>query len=432
MIRIEQTLDLTAVKNFKEKLLQWSQRFKEVVFLDGNDISDPYSSFDYALAVEAESLIEWNSSDALRMLSEFRSDKQDWIFGYLSYDATSEKQIAHSDKGLGFAKLFFFQPRKLFIVKGRKLQMLYLEHKESELWSDFEEVCGIELVRCRQKPKVQVQERVDKNTYTEDVKTVLKKIGEGVLKEMNYCMEFFAEECILNPLDIYNQLNAISTPPFACFLKNDAQYALGASPERYMKRTGDKIVTQPIKGTAKRHHEEKKDREVINFLKNDPKERQENILTVEEVKKELKEVVIPESLVVEELCGVYSFQQVHQMISTVVGKVREGCNEREIFTHTFPMCSMVGAPKKEALQLIDTLEKSGRGLYSGAIGYFKPNGDFDFNVVIRTILYHAARKQLSFTVGSGITSMSVPENEYQECLLKAKALKEVLGCEISG
>lgn len=430
MIRIEQTIDLTAVENFKEKLLQWSQRFKEVVFLDSNDIIDTHSSFDYALAVDAESLMEWNSSDALRMLSEFRREKQDWIFGYLSYDATVEKQVQNDKEGLGFSKVFFFQPRRLFVVKRNKLQMLYLEHKKTAFRSDFAEINSIEVASCEQKTKVQIQARVDKGTYTEDVQIILKKIKEGVLNEMNYCMEFFAEEAILNPFEVYKQLNAISTPPFACFLKNDAQYALGASPERYMKRTGDRIVTQPIKGTAKRHRDEKKDKEAINFLKNDPKERQENILTVEEVKKELKEVVIPESLVVEELCEVYSFQQVHQMISTVVGKVREGNNEREIFTRTFPMCSMVGAPKKEALQLIETLEKSGRGLYSGAIGYFKPDGDFDFNVVIRTILYHSERKQLSFTVGSGITSMSVPENEYQECLLKAKALKEVLGCEM--
>jgi para-aminobenzoate synthetase component 1 len=129
---------------------------------------------------------------------------------------------------------------------------------------------------------------------------------------------------------------------------------------------------------------------------------------------------------VQELCGVYSFKQVHQMISTITSKLNYKYTLIDVLKLTFPMGSMTGAPKISAMKIIEELEATKRGLYSGAIGYFSPDGDFDFNVVIRSILYNQEKKYVSFSVGSAITAMSNPESEYEECLLKAKAMHEVL------
>ena len=129
---------------------------------------------------------------------------------------------------------------------------------------------------------------------------------------------------------------------------------------------------------------------------------------------------------VQELCGIYSFQQVHQMISTITSKLDDKYSLIDVLKLTFPMGSMTGAPKISAMKIIEELEATKRGLYSGAIGYFSPNGDFDFNVVIRSILYNQEKKYVSFSVGSAITSLSNPEDEYEECMLKAGAMHEVL------
>ena len=201
---------------------------------------------------------------------------------------------------------------------------------------------------------------------------------------------------------------------------------LSASPERYLKKVGEKVISQPIKGTAKRSFDIEQDAFLKKELKNSAKERSENIMIVDLVRNDLSHTATKGSVVVEELCQVYTFKQVHQMISTIISKVDATVSPVEIIKTTFPMGSMTGAPKVSAMKIIEELEVTKRGLYSGAVGYFTPTGDFDFNVVIRSILYDAKKQYLSFSVGSAITAQSIPENEYEECLLKAKAMFEVL------
>ena len=201
---------------------------------------------------------------------------------------------------------------------------------------------------------------------------------------------------------------------------------LCASPERYLRKEANKVISQPIKGTAKRFSDETLDNNSKIALEQNPKERAENIMIVDLVRNDLSHTAIKGSVAVEELCGIYTFEQVHQMISTVVSTVENSVSPVEILRTTFPMGSMTGAPKISAMNIIEELEETKRGLYSGAVGYFTPENDFDFNVVIRSILYNAREKYLSFSVGSAITSQSIPEQEYEECLLKAKAMFEVL------
>ena len=203
-------------------------------------------------------------------------------------------------------------------------------------------------------------------------------------------------------------------------------YALSASPERYISKNGNEVISQPIKGTAKRLSDEMEDEKLRLHLENDQKERSENIMITDLVRNDLSKFANKGSVKVDELCNIYSFKQVHQLISTVTCQVDKSLSPVYMIRETFPMGSMTGAPKISAMNIIEELEDSKRGLYSGAVGYFNPRGDFDFNVVIRSILYNTLNNYVSFSVGSAITAKSIPENEYEECLIKAKAMREAL------
>jgi len=239
-------------------------------------------------------------------------------------------------------------------------------------------------------------------------------------------MEFFAEETIIDPVATFEALNAISKAPFATFFKNNTHFAMSASPERYLKKMGEKCISQPIKGTSRRFEDREEDELSKINLENDPKERSENIMIVDLVRNDLSKTAQKGTVIVEELCKIYSFLQVHQMISTVTSQINPEFSPADVLKTTFPMGSMTGAPKISAMSCIEELEETKRGLYSGSIGYFTPENDFDFNVIIRSIIYNEAEKYVSFSVGSAITSKSEPENEYEECLLKARAMRLVL------
>jgi para-aminobenzoate synthetase component 1 len=255
---------------------------------------------------------------------------------------------------------------------------------------------------------------------------MLSHIRRGDIYEANFCQEFYCENTTINPLEAYDKLNRISRPPFATFLKCDDKYLLSASPERYLKKVGAKIISQPIKGTAKRSSNIIEDQEFKHQLEHSEKERSENIMIVDLVRNDLSHTAIKGSVEVEELCKIHSFEQVHQMISTVTSIIDKNTHPVDVIRTTFPMGSMTGAPKISAMKIIEALEETKRGLYSGAVGYFSPDGDFDFNVIIRSILYNASKKYVSYSVGSAITAKSNPQDEYEECLVKAKAMREVL------
>jgi para-aminobenzoate synthetase component 1 len=273
---------------------------------------------------------------------------------------------------------------------------------------------------------IKIQQRISKESYIEKVSKMLEHIHHGDIYEANFCMEFYSEHAQINPLEIYQKLNKISEPPFAVYFKNSHNFLMSASPERYLKKEGTKVISQPIKGTSRRNLDPILDEQSKMDLENNPKERAENIMIVDLVRNDLSRTATKGSVEVEELCKIYTFKQVHQMISTVVSQVEITTSPVEILKTTFPMGSMTGAPKISAMQIIEKLEETKRGLYSGAVGYFTPEGDFDLNVVIRSVLYNAENQYLSFSVGSAITSEATPEGEYEECLLKAKAMFEVL------
>ncbi len=423
-------------KDFKSKLLLWSRRFTEIAWLDSNHYKQHHSNFEAVLAVNAFTAVKTDYHNAFEKLNEYQQVTKDWIFGYLSYDLKNDVESLTSKNfdGLGFPDLYFFQPQKLFILKGNIVEFHYLKMVDEEMEADFQEILQAERVD-NQKPETSnlrpnIQPRISKEKYLDRIEQLQWHIHRGDIYEANYCQEFFSEKFEMDPFEVFKNLNKISLPPFAVFLKLEEIHLLSASPERYLKKTGQQILSQPIKGTARRSSNEEEDRKIALELSEDPKEYSENVMIVDLVRNDLSRIAKKGSVKVDELCKIYSFRQVHQMISTISAEVEDSIPPVEVLRATFPMGSMTGAPKISAMKIIEELEETKRSLYSGAVGYFTPSGDFDFNVVIRSILYNSEKKYVSFSVGGAITAASVPEKEYEECLLKSQAMYEALNVSL--
>ena len=430
MQRTIRTFSVEDIIKFKNNLLYWAQQFETLLWLDSNNYHQKYSSFDGALAADDFTSIKTDHYNAFEKLKEYQTITKDYIFGYMTYDLKNDiEQLSSTNfDGLDFPDLYFFQPKKLVFIKGNEVEFHYLKMVDDEIESDFEEITELKKqeTSIREDSEIKIKLRIHKDEYYAKVTKVLEHIHRGDIYEANFCQEFYAENSTINPLEVYKHLNHISEPPFASFLKLDRQFALSASPERYIKKDGTKIISQPIKGTAKRLISEFDDAQLALDLMRDEKERAENVMIVDLVRNDLSKTAKIGSVKVEELCNVYSFKQVHQLISTVVSEVAENTHPIDIIQSTYPMGSMTGAPKVSAMKIIENLEATKRGLYSGTIGYFTPDNNFDFNVIIRSILYNEEQKYISYSVGSAITAKSIVEKEYEECLLKAKAMKYVL------
>ncbi len=420
---------LSDLETLKPKILNWAQQYEEIVWLDGNDYPLKEKNFRAILAVDAFTALKTDGFNGFDKLKEYQSTTSDWLFGYLSYDLKNdvENLKSYNSDDLGFLDLYFFQPKKLFLFFEDDVEVQYLNMAADEMEADWELIHNMDFHQKREgHKKLEIQSRTSKEGYIQKVNEVLEHIKRGDIYEVNLCQEFYVENSTLDPLPTFFHLNEISKPPFSAFLKLNEFFALSASPERYIKRNETRVVSQPIKGTAKRSKNIDEDLQLAKNLVNDPKERSENIMIVDLVRNDLSRIAQKGSVKVEELCGVYSFEQVHQLISTISCEVSPDAPSVDILRNTFPMGSMTGAPKISAMKIIEEIEDSKRGLYSGAIGYFSPTGNFDFNVVIRSILYNSAKKFISFSVGGAITINSIPEKEYEECLLKAKAMRQVL------
>jgi para-aminobenzoate synthetase component 1 len=430
-LRTSVTYTIQDTSHFKKQLLQWAQQFREVVFLDSNYYGQRYTSYDAVLAADALTSIQTDYLNAFDELNVYQLTTRDWLFGYLSYDLKNDIEVLYSAShdGLGFPDLFFFQPKKLFLLKGDQLEVQYLNMCDDELQDDIKDILSANVIVRKPQPDLHIKQRISKESYLEKAQQMLDHIYRGDIYEANFCMEFFAENAAISPFDTYHSLNEISEPPFAAYFKNNKHFLLCASPERYLRKEGSKIISQPIKGTAKRSIDAIEDAVTRQVLAMNEKERSENIMIVDLVRNDLSHTAGKGSVKVEELCGAYTFKQVHHLISTITSQVAEGHSPVEVIKSTFPMGSMTGAPKISAMKIIEELEETKRGLYSGGVGYFTPDGDFDFNVVIRSILYNQSNNYISFSVGSAITVEANPENEYEECMLKAKAMFNVLSNE---
>lgn len=418
------TIQVNDPDDFKRQALQWASSFDVFCYLDSNSFNDQYAKFDLILAVGIKDEITAKAGSAFAELEQFRIKHQGWITGFFTYDLKNEVERLESSNidQLEFPDLYFFAPEHLVLLKDGNMEIISDDPRKV--------IDGIRSqVNHPSYPdyNIQLSSRFSKEEYIDTVIKIKEHINRGDIYVTNFCQEFFAENTDIDPLATFLKLNAISPNPFAAFFKLRDKYILSASPERFLAKRGNKLISQPIKGTSKRHDDPQEDDLSKEKLKAHPKELQENVMIVDLVRNDLTKSATPGTVNTEELFGIYSFKQVHQMISTVVCELRDDVTAIKAIKNTFPMGSMTGAPKISAMQLMEQYERSKRGGYSGAIGYFSPDGDFDFNVVIRTLLYNATNRYLSFQVGGAITYHAEPEKEYEECLLKAQAILEVLG-----
>mgnify|MGYP000874901787 CR=1 FL=1 len=401
-------------------MLNWANRFNICCFLDSH--TDVFPRQVQSCIAGVSALKRFSSLD------ELPASANDWLFGHFSYDLKDiiePHQQQAKPARVQWPELFFFIPETTLELSSTSLRIGSTTANHDRIWEEIgEERTDADVA---QKTTVAFLPGMSKQEYLDNVNRIMSHIHRGDCYELNYCQEFYATGIEADPLDLYRKLSNTSPAPFAAYYKTGNRYLISASPERYLRREGEDLISQPIKGTRGRDRANpENDRRLIEELRNDPKERAENIMIVDLVRNDLSRVCREGSVHVEELCGIYSFPQVHQMISTVVGKVPANTGWVDFIKASFPMGSMTGAPKKRVMELIEKYEPVKRGLYSGTLGYVKPNGDFDFNVVIRSLQYDTAGKVLSYHVGSAITGYCDPEKEYEECLVKAKGILDAL------
>lgn len=410
-------------------MLSWcNSRFNICSFLDNHHYRLPGNSYECLVGCGEIAMLQLNAGTALEQLQQWLQQHEDeWRFGHLGYDLKAEIEnlpSIHENK-TGFSDLCFFVPQYVLQLSETELKIGSVVHDQDEI---FAAIKAETLLNAEAKQTLQIHERISKEQYIDAIETIRKHILRGDCYELNYCMEFFAEDAQLDPLQCYQSLTTISPNPFSAFYKVNKSYLLCASPERFLRREGTKLISQPIKGTIRRNNNDAAADDLLKQqLYKSEKDRSENVMVVDLVRNDLSRICKEGSVQVEELFGIYSFPQLYQMISTISGEVNDALTFTDVLRATFPMGSMTGAPKRKVMQLIEQYEQSRRGLFSGAVGYIAPNGDFDFNVVIRSIFYNAASNYLSYRVGSGITFYSNAEEEYEECLLKADAIRKVLG-----
>lgn len=408
-------------------MLNWASRFNICSFLDNHQYAiSPHRAECLVGAGLAEAMATIGTP-ALDDASFFIENRKDWIFGHLAFDLKNEIEGLKGSKPdlIGFPDIFFYVPQYVASLEADRLQI-------GSLAADHAEVAGhIMNTPLLREPvreaEIKIRPRLSREAYVGIIERIRLHIRRGDCYEVNFCQEFYSEEAIIDPLSVFMALCRLSPNPFAAWYRMGERYLLCASPERFLRKEGRTILTQPIKGTSRRDNlDPKRDQANREALRNSLKEQSENVMIVDLVRNDLSRICRQGSVGVDELFGIYSFPQVHQMVSTVRGELDSGVSFADIIRATFPMGSMTGAPKRKVLELIESYETSRRGLFSGAVGYITPEGDFDFNVIIRSILYNAPGQYVSFSAGSAITHYSDALKEYEECRLKISAMQEAL------
>ena len=423
----KQTYKVANLNKFKNNLLEYLRQSKCFCFLDSNDCSYQ-KSFDFLAAFQPKNQL-LTFKDPFGDLQNMINSSKDWIFGYLTYDLKNkiEKLNSTNEDRLAFPDIHFFIPSIVIMVKNKSVDIIY-EPSYSSLEIDdiYDQICASSF-STESIPKIKVKPKVDKQDYIRNINTIKKHLQAGDIYEMNYCQEFYADNIDLDPFILFENFNRISKAPFSSLYRLNDNFCLCASPERYLKKEGNEIMSQPIKGTMKRIKNHNLDLDNKNKLLNSAKDISENIMIVDLVRNDLSRIAAKATVNVTELASLYSYENVHHLVSTIKCDLDKNYNITDVIKSTFPMGSMTGAPKIRAMELIDKFEDTLRGIYSGSIGYISPKEDFDFNVVIRSLLYNKQNKYLSFMVGGAITIESEPELEYQECLVKAQSILKVLG-----
>jgi para-aminobenzoate synthetase component I len=411
----------------KQKILHWASQFSTFSFLDNNQYNLPHHQYECVVGVGVVEQLTASAGSAFEQLQDFYAKEKRWLFGHFSYDLNSELAPLASGQTppISFPDVHFFSPEILIILSKKEVAICSTTKLNDAIWQAIQQQPIAK--NDEDYAGISIQSQFSQTDYIDTVKQLQRHIQKGNCYEINFCQAFFANNVRLQPARMFEALCQESANPFAALYRVENNYLICASPERYLQKKGDKILSQPIKGTWKRHLQNFEEDEVQKKLfQQNAKERSENVMVVDLVRNDLSKVCQSGSVVVDELYGVYTFPQVHQMVSTISGLLQPRFNWIDAVKASFPMGSMTGAPKQAAMQLIEKYEKTKRGIFSGAVGYVTPDGDVDFNVVIRSILYNQPQQYLSYLVGAGITFYSDAAQEYEECMLKAAAIKKVL------
>ena len=411
-------------KELKMKMLNWANQFNIFCLLDNNGYSFEEASFECLLGVGCVRSYNFTGDNDFKKLQVFFDEKPTWLFGHLGYNAVGNSYVNSIKAADGFGDGFFFEPEIVLKLTPNKIEVVKSNRSASVILMEIEEM---EILLFENNNSIKINSTINSVQYHAAITALQDHIKRGDCYEINFCQQFTAEDAVIHPVEMYNKLTALSPAPFAAFYKLNNHFCLCASPERFLQKKGMQLISQPIKGTSKRELDPIKDLANKKYLSGSTKEKSENVMVVDLVRNDMSMVCKKGSVRVKELFGVYSFPQVHQMISTIEGTLSADKNFTEAIEACYPMGSMTGAPKKRVMQLIEQYEVTKRGLFSGSIGYITPEADFDFNVVIRSVFYNEVEQKVSFFAGGGITFYSNASEEYEECLMKATAIINVLG-----
>ena len=412
---------LYSLKNkdlFVKKVVNFSSNQTHFTLLNSNDSFDDY---ELIIAYGAKSFIQ-SSKNSLQKIDKYISCVNDWVFGFLSYDLKNEiENLSDLNKDIfNLPNIYFYQPKVIWLIKGEKARIYSISKKN--LNEDWDKINSINYKECAKKSSIDLIPRTSRDEYVKKIKKIKQRILKGDCYEMNFCFDMYSQNKKINPYKTYIKLNNYTRSPMSTFFKLNQLFLLSSSPERFIKRNNKTIISQPIKGTAKRGLNSTEDEEIKERLLSSPKELSENHMIVDLVRNDLSRIARKGSVKVKYLNKLNTFKRVHQLISTIEAKIESKTKFSKIISGMFPMGSMTGAPKIESMNIIDEYESTKRGLYSGSVGYIKPNKDFDFNVVIRSIIYDEILKEINVNVGSAITFKSDAESEFEECLLKAEPM----------
>ncbi len=418
-------LHVPLTEDFLLRMLSWAEGYKYFIYYNPNDHHNDFGCFKHQLVVSNTTVLHSNEGSFDKLQKHIEGNSTN-LYGFFSYELKDEHHpLVKKEATIPSPHALFFAAE--IVIEFFDGEIRITGTSPNEIWQEIQQQ-GLKEPPTHT-PNIEIKSRTTKNEYIRNCQKIKQDIVEGEYYEMNYCIEYYSENSAIDPIHTYIQLNQMSPMPFSCLGKFDHLYTLCASPERFIKKKGQKLISQPIKGTIRRGKDISEDQQLKTILRNSQKEIAENMMIVDLVRNDLNKSSITGSVKVEEFFGIYTFKQVHQMISTVTSQARKNIPLTDIIKNAYPMGSMTGAPKIRVMQAIDHYEKSRRGIYSGSIGYITNEGDFDFNVVIRSIIYDVKSSRLSFHVGSAITYDADPEYEYEECLLKAKSMMEILSQE---
>lgn len=420
--KIPEGVDLLAA------IMAWLPQFNRSFVLVNNEHSHDAYHRTELLVGAGEAQVCQPDNDLFVAWNNWMEAHRGYSFGFISYDAKNhiESLTSSHPDGVGFPLLGWMIPQ---IVIEQLSDTVTISVQEGNAESVWHQLVDKVPVTSWQAPEMSLSCNMSKEEYLTVVRQLQEHIAAGDIYEVNVCVEWWAEKVNLDPYLCFSAFNKIGKAPFAAFVSWDDRFLLSQSPERFVARREQELISQPIKGTVRRGRTEAEDEELKNWLQGHPKERAENVMIVDLVRNDLARSAVTGSVQVPELFGIYTFETVHQMISTVTGRMSDSVTIAQAVQHAFPMGSMTGAPKIKAMQLIEQYERTRRGLFSGTIGYRSPDGSFDSNVVIRSIAYNRSTGYLSYQTGGAITWDAIPEQEYEELLLKRMVLDRLFSIQ---